>query len=131
MKNKIWNNLFKISHMTYLDENGEISENFWVGISICKFEIIWETLKKYNIKLSELKHIFHKVQDVLNIKEKLYKKENVNIEWTQTLEDLIKYLHDYKEGIKKSDRICKKNKKAILEAFSKIDEDILKKYFSN
>lgn len=120
MKNKIWNILYQIRKMSY--RNASSSTPNWVDITILKYEIKKETPKYFFIQYNKLSTYVFWENKVLNMNYwiKKYKKENVEMVWNESKEDLIIKLNKSIELITKDDDISENQKKQYILSYNLI-----------
>ena len=127
MKNQVWNSYYEAGHHLYMSwgSNWDISMKEAV---VRKIEIIKETPKKFKIRISVFSTF--RQDPKLEVIEKLHNKEKVNISWVESFDNLLEKVEKHKQWVKDSDRIAEYKKKAILEEFEKLTEELLKTNFN-
>ena len=110
MKNKIWNIVFKLWTRTYKSW----WKTIWKDLEITKYEIIKETPKYFFIQIDRYETFLLDKQDFQHLSNKdlnRYKKENVEIKWIETVDDLFKKLDKTVKDLLSSDDITENDKK--------------------
>lgn len=122
MKNKIWNQLYKIAKNTYRDWFSRDIK--WIDITIRKYKIVKETPKYYFLQLNILSTYCFGTNKVSNRDywTVRYKKEDVNIEETEDKNFLIEILNKIIEVIDSDDDISNNHKKQYRLSYDLIME---------
>ena len=115
---------FDIKIDTYWNEDWVID---FSTAKLRKYEVIWETPKKFRMKISTLESIWGRLE--FTTIEKLYPKENVSISSKPSLEIILDYVWRYRKSISDSIYVSEYRKEYLLRAIDTIGEAEIIEYF--